>query len=454
MVKPTKKKTNALDLTQGSILKNLVLMAMPIMATSFIQMTHNLVDMFWLSRLSTEAVAAGGGAGMYLWLSMALLLIGRMGAEIGVSQNIGRGDRQNALNFAQNAFTLSLILGVAYGLLLVFGRVILVGFFNIDDQYVIELTQEYLVYVSFAIPFMFANAVVTGIFYGSGNTKTPFFINSSALLINIAISPVFIFVLGLGVMGAAVSTSIAQIAGFLLFVFAIKKYKARPFEKFKLLIVPAKKYISQIFRWGTPIALESALFTSLTLIATRFIAEFGVGALAVARVGSQIEALSWLIGGGFASAVTAFVGQNFGAGKLSRVRAGFKISVGVMSAWGLFISLVMFVFAAQLIGIFLDDPAELQMGIEYMRIFAFVQIFACLEGVAAGCFRGRGLTIPPSINSIVFNTLRVPLAFILSRGPLGLNGIWIAFAISTTLRGVCIMGWYIINSKKKLVLDD
>ncbi|MCL1994826.1 MAG: MATE family efflux transporter [Defluviitaleaceae bacterium] len=444
------KKSGALDLTQGNILKNLILMAVPIMATSFVQMTHNLVDMFWLSRLSSGAVAAGGGGGMYLWLSMALLLIGRMGAEIGVSQNIGKGDSATALNFAQNAFTLSIILGIAYGLFLAIGRVQLVGFFNIDDQYVVQLTQHYLLYVSVAIPFMYANSVVTGIFNGSGNTKIPFYINSAALLVNIAISPLFIFVFGLGVIGAAISTAIAQIIGFLIFICVLKKHKQRPFDKFKLLILPSKEYIGQIFRWGIPVALESAFFTFLSMISTRFVAEFGVGALAVQRVGSQIESLSWLIGGGFASAVTAFIGQNFGAGKFSRVRAGFKISVGVMTSWGLIVGLVMFVFAGQLMGIFLSDPHELQMGIEYMRILAFVQIFTCLEGVAAGCFRGRGLTIPPSISSITFNALRVPLAFILSRGPLGLTGIWIGLSIGMIFRGSCILIWYIINSRKTL----
>ena len=443
---PTKQ--NASDLTQGDILKKLILVATPIMATSLVQMTHNLVDIFWLSRLSSGAVAAGGGAGMYLWLSMALLFIGRMGAEIGVSQNIGKGDPVRAQNFAQNAFTLAIVLGVFYGLFLIVARTQLVGFFNIDEPEIVQLTKNYLVYVAFAIPFMYTNAVATGTFTGFGNTKVPFYINSAALLVNIAISPIFIFVFGLGVIGAAVSTVIAQFVGFLLFVYALKRYKRRPFEKFRMLILPKKLYIKQIFKWGIPIALESALFTSLTLITTRFVAEFGVGALAVQRVGSQIEALSWLVGGGFASAVTAFTGQNIGAGKFHRVRIGFKISVTVMASWGLFISLVMFFFAGPIIGIFLNDPLELEMGIYYMRILAFMQIFACLEGVAAGCFRGRGLTVQPSVTSITFNALRVPLAYILSRGPLGLNGIWLAFTIGAAFRGSCMVIWYIINSKK------
>lgn len=436
------------DLTQGKILKKLILIATPIMGTSFIQMTHNLVDIFWLSRLSSGSVAASGSGGMYLWLSMSLLFIGRMGAEIGVSQNIGKGDITKAQIYAQNASTLATILGITYGLFLILLRVPLVSFFDIPEHEVVILTQQYLIFIAFSIPFMYTNAVITGCFTGFGNTKVPFYINSSSLLINIAISPLFIFTFNLGVIGAAVSTSISQFIGFIMFVYAIKKYKHRPFNKFNLITKPQWLYIKQIFKLGVPIAIESALFTILTMLVTRFVAGFGIGAMAIHRVGAQIEALSWLIGGGFASAVTAFTGQNFGASKFSRIREGFKVSVAVMVIWGLIISIIMFFLARQLMGIFFNDQYELQMGIYYLRILAFMQIAICVEGVAAGCFRGRGLTLYPSINSIIFNAIRVPFAYFLSLGPLGLNGIWIGLTIGAILRGISMVVWYIINAKK------
>ena len=440
--------TKKFDLTQGDILKKLLLISLPVMGTSFVQMTHNLVDMFWLSRLSSQSVAAAGSGGMYLWLSMALLFIGRMGAEIGVSQNIGKGDIETAQKYSQNAFSLACILGLGFMLFLIGFHPYLVRFLNIQELDVIRYAEIYLIAVAFSVPFMYINAVFTGTFNGTGNTRMPFYINSSGLIVNIMLSPFLIFIMDMGLVGAAVATAIAQILMTLTFAIVMLRYKNRPFEKFRFFSMLDNKIVGRIFKWGIPIGIESALFTILTMISSRFVAEFGFGALAVQRVGSQIESLTWLIGGGFASAVTAFIGQNIGAKQYARVREGFKISVGVMLTWGIIVTLTTFIFAEQLISIFLSDPTEVQMGIAYLRIFAFMQISTCLEGVAAGSFRGRGLTMYPSIVSITCNATRVPLAFFLSQTELGLNGIWIAFTIGGAIRGFWMLAWYIVNSRK------
>ncbi|MCL1936135.1 MAG: MATE family efflux transporter [Defluviitaleaceae bacterium] len=441
-------KTKKYDLTEGSILPKLIKVAIPIMATSFIQMLHNLVDLFWLSRLSTEAVAAAGTGGTYIWLSMALLLIGRMGAEIGVSQNIGSGDKETAKKYAQNSYFLAVAFGVLYAMILIFFSDILVSFFDIADDYVVYLSTRYLIFIGISIPFTYMKAVITGFFSGFGNTKTPFYLNSFGLVLNIAISPIFIFTLDLGIVGAALSTSIAQIISFAVFLYILKRYKNHPFENFKLITLPSTKYIKDILKWGLPVAIESGLFTILTMIVMRFIANFGNEALAINRVGSQIEALSWLVGGGFATAVTAFVGQNYGAKKFTRIRKGFKLSIILMTSWGLLVSLVMFVFAIPIMGIFFSEPNELAISLSYMRILSFMQIPVCLEGVAAGCFRGSGNTKNPSIASITSNALRVVFCFFLSNTALGLDGIWIGLTLGAVIRGFWILIWYMVYMGK------
>ena len=97
------------NLVEGSIVNKLFFVAGPIIITQVFQMAYNLTDMFWLGRLSSDAVAASGTAGMFLWLSMAFFLFGRMGAEIGVSQNLGRKDIETAREFAQNAIMLKML---------------------------------------------------------------------------------------------------------------------------------------------------------------------------------------------------------------------------------------------------------------------------------------------------------------------------------------------------------
>jgi Na+-driven multidrug efflux pump len=181
------------------------------------------------------------------------------------------------------------------------------------------------------------------------------------------------------------------------------------------------------------------------------IASHGSGALAAARVGSQIESLTWLIVAGFASALTAFVGQNFGAGKWGRIHKGFKISSLLMLGWGLAVTLLLFFGGTVLLGIFIpDDPEVVAIGVIYLKILATIQIAACLEGAAAGAFRGLGKTMYPSVSSIASNVLRVMFAYAFTYFTnLGLNGLWIAISLSAGIRGMWIYIWYVLYARRR-----
>ena len=193
----------------------------------------------------------------------------------------------------------------------------------------------------------------------------------------------------------------------ILLMFA-KRHLRRPFESFHLLGRLTKARVKTILTWSLPVSLESAAFTMLAMVVTSMVSSsYGAHAVAVQRVGSQIESLSWLVGGGFASAVSAFVGQNFGARKWARIRRGYRISLATLLAWEAFAMLVMILGGRFLFSLFLSEPPELvQMGKEYLFILALCQPFMALEGVCGGTFRGMGKTLPPSISSISVNLIR------------------------------------------------
>ena len=383
-----------------------------------------------------------------------MIFIGRMGAQIGVSQSMGKGEPEAAKRFAQNSFAMSLILGISFtGLLLIFSRQVL-GFFDLEPDVALQ-ARQYLVATSFALPFIFAHQVISGVFIGFGNTKIPFYINSLGLAINIAITPLFVFTFGWGITGAGIATVVATIVNLALKIWAIKWYKGRPFEDYRIFAKIDGTSVRQIFIWGAPIGLESALFTILFMFVTRLISDFGTGALAAQRVGSQVESLAWMMAGGFSSALTAFMGQNFGAKKYGRMRKAYKLSILVMGSYGAFVGIVLFVFAAPLVGIFLDEPDYISMGVEYLRVFALTQLLFCMEEVAAGSFRGRGLTYKPTIVSVTCNILRVAMAYVMVFVfDFGLIGIWIGIAISVTIRSSWMIIWYKINQAKRLPKYD
>jgi len=438
------------SLVEGGIVNKLFFVALPLIGTQVFQMAYNLTDMFWLGRLSSDAVAASGTVGLFLWMSVAFLLFGRMGAEIGVSQNFGRGDRERALSFAVNSIMISAVIGLVLALVFIVGREPLIGFFGIKEAHVEKDAQDYLAIVSISMPLAFITAAVSGVFNGAGNSRISMIINGTGLLLNVVLDPILIFSAGLGIRGAAMATVIAQSTAACLSLIALTRYKNRPFEKIKIIVRPDKDIIKQIFKWVTPISIESFLFTFLTMVVAVLIASYGAGAMAASRVGSQIESLTWLIAGGYASALTAFTGQNFGAGKWVRIRRGFSVSSALMAGWGLVVGFILYFGANFLFRLFIpNEPEVAAIGVQYMRVLALVQIPACLEGVAAGVFRGQGKTIPPSIASVTSNALRVVFAYALSHyTQLGLDGIWIAFAAGAGVRGTWMYIWYLIYSRK------
>ena len=444
------------NLTKGPILNKLLFIAVPIMGTQLFQMMYNLIDMFLLGRVSSDAVAATGTAGMYLWLAQAFLLFGRMGAEIGVSQSLGSEEVSAAKKYSQNSIFIALVSGVLFTAILMIFVHPLIGFFQIQEAHVAQAAVDYLLIVALSIPLSFISNAINGAFNGAGNSKLPFYINAFGMTFNVILSPLFIFTFDLGIHGAAMATVIAQGIVCASFLLAIKYHKSRPFEDFnyKDILNYDKPAIKQIFSWSLPISIESLCFTFLSMIIARYISLYGAGAIAAQRIGSQVESLSWLIGGGFASALTAFMGQNFGAGKWDRIHKGFKISTVIMCVWGVFVSLLLFFGAEQLFALFINEADIIALGVDYLRIFALAQFFTCIEALAAGAFRGVGKTQPPSIVSITFNALRIPAAILLSQTALGLNGIWWGMALGNIMRGLVLIIWYMAYSRKQKQTEE
>jgi putative MATE family efflux protein len=437
------------DLTNGGIIKKLLALAAPIVASNLMQMAYNLTDMFWLAKLGPKAVAASGAAGMYMWLSMGFLLLGRMGTEIGVSQSLGRGDKKGALGYSQNSLAIAVIAGVLYGAFLLIFREPCIGFFRFREPEVSRDAVTYLSIVAAFMPLNFGMAVIGGAFTAAGDSRTPFVVMAIGIAANVVLDPLFIQVLDLGVAGAAMATVISQTLVLVSVLIGYFGLGVRPFAGFRLLGPVEKPKVTQILRWSTPIALENIFFAFLSMVTSRVEAGFGADAVAVSRVGSQVESLSWLIGAGFGSALVVFIGQNYGAGKKERIKEVIRLSVLIMSLWGLFVMAFIWFAGPFVFSLFFPGRELLGLGTSYLRIFTFCQLSMNLEAVGSGAFKGSGKTIPPSVVVISTNALKPFLAWILSCTSLGLHGVWIGVVISSNLRGIWMNLWYALESRRR-----
>jgi len=412
-------------------------------------MAYNLTDMFWLGLVGSDAVASVGTAGMYMWLSMAFLMMGRMGAEIGVSQQLGRGDMTEARAFSENALFLSMVTGTLFALFAVLFRHPLIGVFRIQEAHVAYEAALYLGIVAVGMPATFFSGAVTGIFNGAGASRVPFVTGGVGIVLNMVLTPLFIFHFDFGMAGAAWATVVAQTAVLVLNLMAIRTLTSvRPFPELRIFRKPDGARLRQIFRWTIPISTESAAFTLLSMIIARFVASFGADAIAVQRIGIQLESLSWLIAGGFSSALTAFAGQNYGSGRWDRIHRGARLSLYLMLFWGVVATVVPLVFGRQMFSLFVRDEAVIQEGVRFLWILSVCQIFMCLEFWATGLFRGMGKTIPPSVSTLIGNSLRVPLSYALSLTALGVAGLWWGIALGACLRGAILVTWYVGYARK------
>ncbi|MRZ29173.1 MATE family efflux transporter, partial [Paeniclostridium sordellii] len=176
-----------IDLTEGKITEKLIKLALPIMGTSFIQMAYNMIDMIWVGKAGSSAVAAVGTAGFFPWLAMAFITISRVGGEVQVAQSMGKHDIKETKSYIKAAIEVNIILALIYTLVLLIFKDSLIGFFNLGDINVINMSKEYLIIVAIGMIFYFINPVFTAIFNGMGNSKTPFRINTIGLVTNIVL---------------------------------------------------------------------------------------------------------------------------------------------------------------------------------------------------------------------------------------------------------------------------
>jgi len=178
-----------IDLTEGSISGKLVQLALPIMATSFIQMAYNLTDMFWVGRIGSTAVAAVGTAGFFSNLAAALTMIAKVGAEVKVSQSLGRKDEKATRNYIVSALQINIVLSLIMGIIILLFRSKFLAFFQLENMKVISMAETYLATIAMGMVITNLIPVLTAIFNGAGNSKTPFIINTVGLVVNIVFDP-------------------------------------------------------------------------------------------------------------------------------------------------------------------------------------------------------------------------------------------------------------------------
>jgi len=419
-----------IDLTTGQVQRVIVALALPLVGSSLLQFTYSLVDMFWVGALGSDAVASIGAASFYIMLGQAIQSLIIVGAGIKVSQAVGRRDQALIQRYIRAGRRMNLGLGLLFAVLLAgFGQT-LIGFLNMDAPPVERLAYSYLLVSAPMLVFSFANLFYARLFSAYGNTTTAMRINATGVTLNMILSPLFIYPLGLGVVGAGLATLVANVV-----MFGFFWHRARLLFDWEETVEPNRTDYTEILRLGFPMATQRVLFTVISIFLARMIGSYGTEAIAAQRIGLQIESIAYMMIGGLNGAIASYTGQNLGARKVDRVHEGYRVTTRLGILYTGLITLVFLFVPDVLIGLFVDDPTTIDIGASYLRIIGISLIFASFEMIGNGYFSGLGLPKIPATISIVFTVARIPLALALEPY-LGLDAIWWSIAISSIIKGL------------------
>jgi len=270
----------------------------------------------------------------------------------------------------------------------------------------------------------------------SGNMKIPSILNISMCLMDVVFNYLFIYILGMGVMGAAMGTGVAELitAGMMLYFLLAKSsilsLKGRP-GSFK----PRGDTVKNAFKIGAPMGLQHLLMGSAQIVSTLIVAPLGTVAIAAHSLAITVESLCYMPGYGIAEAATTLVGQGIGAGQRILTRSFARMSVGLGISVMTVMGVLMWIFAPQLMGIMSPVTEVIALGTDILRIEAWAEPMFAAAIVCNGVFIGAGDTIIPAIMSLG-SMWAVRLTLAASLAPkFGLKGVWTAMAIELTFRG-------------------
>lgn len=439
-----------LNLTTGSVFKNIAIVSVPLIVSSAINMLYNFTDMYWISSVGPEAVSSVGTTALLLWLSASVIMIVNLGTQIEVSYAKGQEDHGRIKHLIVNSLKYSFLVGLAVGVVYLIFAPNIISFFKIETESTFNWAVSYLRICSLFVITSSLNQTFSSIYNGLGDSKQVLYYMGIGMVANIFLDPFFIKVLDMGVEGAAIATLLASLITLVLFArSAFKAYDVKGLFSFDL----DGSFVSKVTKMGFFPTIQNILFSSIAMVLTRIISGFGDQAIAISRVGNDIEALTWMVGIGISTAIGVFVGQNISAGQKERAVHATNLMLGTMSLYGIGISLF-FVFGGSFIyELFFDDPTLIALGHNYLMFAALTQVFVIVEQVITGVLNGYQKTNIAPIFSITGNFLRIPLAIVLSQ-VFGLNGIWIAIGISSIFKGVGILIAYIYLKKSVNLIEN
>jgi putative MATE family efflux protein len=411
------------DLTTGSVGKNILRFAMPMLLGNLFQQLYTFVDQIIVGRfLGKEALAAVGASFPVIFTLIALIIGIATGGTIVISQFFGAKDFKKVKRTIDTIF---IVMGVCAVIMTVVGISFSEEIFRLMKlpEELMPMANTYLtIYVSGLVIFFGYNSVAA-ILRGLGDSITPLYFLVLATVINIGLDLLFIVKLGWGIEGAAFATLIAQGTAFIVAVFYLNKN--HELIKFNIREFAFDwKIFKQSLRIGLPTGLQHT-FVALGMMALMGIVNgFGTDVVAGYTAAGRLDSLAVIPSMVFSIALSTFVGQNIGAGKIDRVKKGLTRTMLMSSAVAIVITILIIIFKYPLMSLFTTDQVVIDVGADYLTIVTSFYLLFTGMFTYSGVMRGAGDTIIPMfITLFSLWIVRIPAALFLSQETIEIFGL-------------------------------
>ncbi len=446
---------NGKDLTQGSIAGNIMTFSLPYMFAYFLQILYGLADLYVIGQYcdvdSTTAVSNGAQV-MYL---VTVVLIGlAMGTTVLTARAVGAKDNARARIIIGNTITMFAVIAAVLLVFLLCMRSWIVSVMDTPPEAVAGM-EHYLTVCFIGIPFIIAYNIIASIFRGLGDSRSPMYFVAVACVVNIALDYLFIGYFGLGAMGAALGTTLSQMASVLFAIGAIRRHRG-VMDLSRSDLRPQKNAVKHILKVGLPIAVQDGFiqvsFLAITVIAN----QRGLVDAAAVGIVEKFIGLVFIVPSAMLSTVSAISAQNIGAGNAVRARLTMRTAMMITTGYGIVVAIVLQFVPQLAVGIFTDNPQVLAQGADYLRGYVWDCIFAGLHFCFSGFFTACGYSIISFVhNCISIVCARIPLAWLSSTlYPDTLYPMGLSTCTGSMLSCLICLGAYCWMKKQTHLLQD
>lgn len=443
------------NLTSGSIFQNIVYFSLPFLLSYFLQTLYGMADLFITGQFNTTAEITAVSIGSQVMHMFTVMIVGlSMGTTVTIGQAVGAGKNHRAASVIGNSVTLFAIISIGLTALLLFLVKPLTALMFTPEEAVAG-TISYLTICFLGIPFITAYNLISGIFRGLGDSKTPMYFVAIACILNILLDYLFIGAFGMGASGAALATVIAQ--AFSVFISLVLMKKSRD------TVSPGKSDFRlhrdsalPVLKIGVPVMFQDGFIQVAFLVITIIVNRRGLVDAAAVGIVEKIICFIWLVPSSMLSTVSALSAQNIGAGKPERAVKTLKYAMAVCFIFGLIVAVVCQLTSSSLVALFDRNPAVIESGSQYLKSYIMDCMFAGLHFCFSGYFCGIGKSwISFMHNTISILLIRIPGSYLLSvlfpntLFPLGFAAMTGSFVSAL----ICTGAFIILQKKEKRQLS-